>query len=497
MEQPKFDWAKSWLGETKTSYGDGKWLAHGGRTQISVRNPSTTGELTKIAEASASDVDIVVKAASSAFQQSAWRKLTRAARAESLRAIGALIRKHHAELATLESLANGKTWTESWEDDIPESADVFDYYAGWIDKFYGEKSPVADGFLNFTQHEPLGVCVLIVPWNFPLLLACWKIAPALAMGNTVIVKPSPFTPLSMVRLTELIHEAKILPPGVFNLILGDRESGEALTSHNGVAKVSFTGSTAVGKKIVEASAHSNLKRLSLELGGKSANIIFEDAENLDAVVNRSFTAMFSHKAEKCSEPTRFIIHDSVYDRVASALAAKAEAVRCGDPFAAGVTQGPQCHEQHFRKILDYIEIGKKEGAKLLAGGSADPVHSTSGGWWIRPTIFGDVRASMRIAKEEIFGPVLCLLRFKDEQEAIELANSTDYGLAAGFYTANASRALRVSNALDAGMIFVNHYGCYDFAAPFGGFRQSGWGKEMGRVSLEEYTKLKSVWIRYG
>jgi len=492
MEKPALAWAKEWLRDSKKLYIGGEWRESSTKRVFSSINPTDRETLALLSEASESDVDRAVTAASEAFE-GPWSNATRAERAKTLRKIGDLIRAHRTELATLESLDNGKTYAESYNDDLPESADVFDYYGEWINKFYGESVPVERGFINYTKHEPLGVCALIVPWNFPLLLACWKIAPALAMGNTVIVKPSPYTSLTAVRLCELIDQEKILPPGVINLVLGDREAGEALSTHPKIAKISFTGSTEIGKKVAEGASRSNLKRTTLELGGKSANIIFEDVDDLDAVVTRSFNAMFSHKGEKCSEPTRFIIHDSIYDRFVLKLLPKVTGVVCGDPFDPSTTQGPQCHEAHYKKILSYIETGVSEGAMLLAGGEST---SDLTGFFVPPTVFGDVKNSMRIAQEEIFGPVLCLIRFHTEEEAIEIANDTRYGLAAGFYTSNAKRALRVSERLDAGMVFVNHYGCYDFASPFGGVKESGWGKEMARQSLEEYTRLKSIWHRF-
>lgn len=490
--EAKQEWAKSWLKEGKHLLVAGKWVAAQSGKSLESVNPADRKVLTTLSDAGTADVEAAVSAAEQAFGK--WKSLRRRDRAQCLQAMGALIRKHHCELATLETLDNGKTFQESFVDDMPESADVFDYYAGWIDKLYGENCPVEEGFLNFTRREPLGVCALIVPWNFPLLLGCWKLAPALAMGNTVVIKPSPFTSLSMLRFAELVTEAGILPPGVLNVVTGGAECGDALAKHPRVAKLSFTGSTEIGKKIVQSAGGSNLKALSLELGGKCPNILFEDTPNLSAVLDRSFTVMFSHKAEKCTEPTRFLVHKKIYSQVVDILVKKAGAVVCGDPFNAKTQQGPQCHQAHFDKVLSYIELGKKEGAKLLAGGSADPEHSE--GLYIRPTIFGDVRPSMRIAREEIFGPVLCLIPFETEEEAIAIANDTIYGLAAGLYTADISRAHRVANQIDAGMVFINHYGCYDFASPFGGSKQSGWGKEMAIHSLDAYTKLKSIWVRY-
>ena len=461
---------------------------------IKVINPATGEILCELRESDKSVVDHAAAAALAAFTSGPWTKWPRSERAAALIKIGAEIRKHHHELAALETLCNGKTWAESFHDDIPESASVFDYYAGWIDKIYGETCPVEQGFVNFTLRESVGPCALIVPWNFPLLLSCWKIAPALAMGNTVVIKPSPQTSLSMLRLAEIIHDAKILPAGVFNVVVGGGPTGEALTHNDAIAKVSFTGGTDTGRAVLKGSAESNLKSVTLELGGKSPNIIFDDAKNLQGVIDRSFQAMFSHKGEKCSEPTRFIIHRSLHDKVVAALVEKAEKIRCGDPFADTTDQGPQCFEGHMEHILGYIKAGKAEGAKCVAGGSRDTAGDNAKGYFVRPTIFTGVTREMKIFQEEIFGPVLAVSVFDTEEEAIEFANATRYGLAAGLYTADADRAMRVSRRLDAGMVFVNRYGCYDFSSPFGGFKQSGWGKEMAIHSLEAYTRRKSIWF---
>ncbi len=494
METATLEWAARWLNSPKALYIDGKWQEARLPSSLSL-NPTDGSRLCEIPEASAGDVDRAVQAATRAGQGE-WKTWTRRRRAQAVARIGALIRKHQAELATLESLDNGKTYREAFFDDLPESADVFDYYAGWIDKIYGETSPVDSGFLNFTRREPVGVCALIVPWNFPLLLASWKIAPALAMGNSVVVKPSPFTSLTLLRLAELIDEDQTLPAGVFNLVTGGNECGEALALHPQVAKISFTGSTPIGKKIVESSGRSNLKSVALELGGKSPNIIFADAPNLDTVIDRAFTAMFSHKGEKCTEPTRLLLEDSIHNQVVERLVEKAKKTVCGNPFDPLVEQGPQCHEAHFNKILSYVEIGQREGATLAVGGNRDVAGENGKGYFIRPAIFIDVKPKMKIATDEIFGPVLSVFRFNSEREALQLANDSEYGLAAGVYTSDLSRAHRVANELDAGQVFINHYGCYDFAAPFGGFKQSGWGKEMAIHSLDSYTRIKSIWVKY-
>lgn len=491
LKKAKLDWAKEWLKKPKLFYAGGKFTAPQGSGRWKVINPSNEEVLCEVPVANSNDLGVVVEAASKAFKSGVWSESERKKRREALIRIGQIIREHSEELATLESLCNGKLFAESLVDDVPESADVFDYYAGWIDKIYGDTVPVDPGYLNYTRREPVGVCALIVPWNFPLLLACWKIAPALAMGNTVIVKPSEYTPLSLLRLAELIHEKANLPEGVFNLILGDSETGRLITEHPNIQKISFTGSTAVGRKVLTGAAQSNLKTVTLELGGKSPNILFADLPDLEAALDRSCTAMFSHKGEKCSEPTRILIEDSIYDKAIAGLVERAGKIKLGDAFEEGVDQGAQAHSAHYQKVLDYIELGKKEGAKLLCGG---PVAGRKG-FFVKPTLFSEVLPQMRIAQEEIFGPVLVAIRFKTEEEAIQIANSTPYGLASGLWTSDLSRAHRVAAKLDSGMVFVNRYGCYDFASPFGGFKQSGWGKEMAIHSLDAYTKTKSVWIK--
>ena len=489
-------WAETWLSQEKKQYIGGQWVAGAGR-EWKVMNPATGKALCSIALADVDQVESAAAAAHRCHRSDVWsRKTSRKARADVLNAIARLIRDNVEKLSLLETLANGKTFAESMVDDIPTCADIFEYYAGWTDKYYGEVSPVEDGFLNFTSKEPVGVCGLIAPWNFPLYQASLKIAPALAMGNTIVMKPSEFTPLTALYLFELIDRHLDLPEGLLNLVLTDGEAANQLTMSKNVHKVSFTGSTAVGRRIVQNSGMSNLKAVTLELGGKSPCIFFDDTRNLDAAIERAFTVMFSHKGEKCSEPTRFLIQNGIYDYVLERLIAKAEAVQCGDPLLSATMQGPQCNEAQYQRIMRYIEIGKGE-AELVAGGSDDRGASRADGYFVRPTIFSNVPQTARIAQEEIFGPVLSCTPFSTAEEALALANSTAYGLAAGVYTGDVTLAHRMAERLEAGMVFVNRYGCYGLSSPFGGFKESGWGKEMAIHSLSSYTRTKGTWVYFG
>ena len=492
LPAPRLDWANDWLSEPKGHYINDSWSTTSDNL-FECYNPARGEHLISLPDASAEDVDRAVTAAEAAFSP-AWIEMNRRERMRLLRDIGDLIRTHRAELATLEALSNGKLYREAYVDDLEDAADIFDYYAGWTDKFYGESCPVSSGFVNYTLRKPLGVCGLIVPWNFPLLLATWKLAPALAMGNTVILKPSLQTSLTAIRLFELLDEHLSLPPGVVNLVLGDQVAGKAMSHHPRIAKVSFTGSTEVGKQILQSAGQSNLKRVTLELGGKSPDIIFDDVADLSATLERTFTVMFSQKGEKCSEPTRLFIHRDCYDAALEILQEKAEGIVCGDAFDESAMQGSQCTKEQFEKIMRYIELGKQEGARLLAGGSRDVTNGNERGFFVRPTIFADVDNKSSVAQDEIFGPVLSVIPFETEEEVIAMANDTAYGLAAGLWSSDSSRAHRVAHQLDAGMVFINRYGCYDFSSPFGGVKESGWGREMGIHSLHEYTKVQSIWV---
>ncbi|WP_027417626.1 aldehyde dehydrogenase family protein [Aneurinibacillus terranovensis] len=492
IQPAKLEWAKEWLKDTKKFYIGGQWIK--GITTSSSINPANGQEVGTFYDSTPKHVDQAVEAARKAFTGQEWGKMSRKERAKKLHAIAAVIREHQAELATLESLDNGKLYKEAFVDDMGEAADIFDYYAGWTDKFYGENNPVDGDFLSYTVRQPVGVCGQIVPFNFPLLMAAWKIAPALAMGNTVILKPSDKTSFSAIRFFELVDEANILPPGVINLVLGGAEVGSAISNHNGIDKITFTGSTNIGKQLVRDSANSNLKTVTLELGGKSPNIIFDDVPNLDFAIERSFYGLFTHKGEKCSAPTRLFVQRGIYDKVIDGIVKFASSYKLGDPFDPTSDQGPQCSEEHMERILGYIQSGIEEGARVVVGGERDVEGEKANGFYIKPTIFADVTNDMKIAREEIFGPVLCIIPFDTEEEVVQMANDTIYGLAAGLWTRNIARAQRVANQLEAGQVFINRYGCYDFASPFGGFKQSGWGKEYAIHSLESYTKTKAIWI---
>lgn len=493
IEQPKLEWAKSWLNRPKKMYIGGQWIETSRR--IESISPIDGTVIGSIYAGSETEVGMAVSSAKAAFETT-WKKVTRKERAKMMRDIARLILEHQAELATLESLDNGKLYTESYQDDVQEAADLFDYYAGWTNKYYGENNPVEGDFLSVTTRDPIGVCGQIVPFNFPIDMAAWKLAPALAMGNTVILKPSEKTSFSAIRLFEIIDEARILPAGVINLALGDGLVGQALARHNDVDKVAFTGSTEIGRDLVRASAESNLKAVSLELGGKSPNIIFADAPDLDKAIETSFYGLFTHKGEKCSAPTRLIVQNEIYDKVVAKLAEYADSYKLGNPFHPDVQQGASVSEAHMEKILGYIESAKEEGGTVAAGGFRDMTGDNARGFYVRPTILSDMNNTMKAVREEIFGPVLCVIPFETEEEAVSIANDTTYGLAAGFWTNDASRTHRVANQLEAGMVFVNKYGCYDFASPFGGWKQSGWGKEFAVHSLAAYTKQKAIWFAY-
>src|SRR5215467_14025522 len=471
----------------------GKWVeAASGKTFATV-NPADGSELARVAEGDKEDVDRAAKAARKAFDDGKWSRMVPAERERLLLKIADLIEQHGTELAQLETLDNGKSLFESKNVDIPQAAATFRYYAGWVNKITGDTSPSDPSYFHFTLREPVGVCGQIIPWNFPLLMAAWKLGPALACGNTVVLKPAEQTPLTALRLGELLQEAGV-PEGVVNIVPGYGETaGAALVHHPLVDKIAFTGSTEVGKGIQRETADT-LKRVSLELGGKSPNIVFADAD-IEEAVKGAITGVFFNQGEVCCAGTRLFVQEKLHDEFASALAKAASGMKQGPGLEPGVQVGPLVSKEQLARVTGNLEVGKKEGAKPLTGGERNTAKGLEKGYFVKPTVFTGVKNDMRIAQEEIFGPVVSVLPFKDEHDAIFEGNNTTYGLAAGVWTKDVSKAHRVARAIRAGTVWVNCYNVFDAVSPFGGYKQSGYGRELGRHVLELYTQVKSVWMR--
>jgi len=471
----------------------GRWVdAASGKTFPTV-NPATGETITLIAEGDGRDAAAAVEAAHKAFHSGPWPEMSAADRAKILWKIGDLIDKYNEELGTLETLDNGKPIFESRQIDMPMTAEVFRYYAGWATKIHGETVPVRGPFLQYTLREPLGVVAAIVPWNFPLLLASWKVAPALATGNTVVLKPASWTPLTALRFAEICQEAGV-PDGVLNVITGPGSTlGKALVRHPGVAKVAITGETRTGQEILRDSADT-LKRVTLELGGKSPNIVFADAD-LDAAVRGATIGIFYGKGEVCAAGSRLFVDKKIHDDFMQKLVDRAKKIQPGDPLDPKTRFGALVSERQMQTVLGYIEKGKAEGAKLVAGGERVSVGGK--GCFVQPTVFDGVRNDMTIAREEIFGPVLAAIEFGDIDDAVRLANETPYGLAAAVWTRDIAKAHRVARKLQAGTVWINTYNNYDPAAAFGGYKMSGYGRELSLHAIEHYTQVKSVWVNLG
>ena len=490
-------WVQGFVGKPGRLLIDGEWVEAASGKIFDTLNPATEESLGSVAHGEAEDVERAVGAARRCFddERSDWRRMTPSERGKVIHRIGDLIERHADELAALETLDNGKPLAIAKAADVALAADLFHYMSGWATKIEGHTIPISavtspgSEFLAYTRREPVGVVGQIIPWNFPLLMAAWKLGPALAAGVTVVLKPAEQTPLSALRLGELMLEAG-LPAGVVNIVTGFGETaGAAIAGHMAIDKVSFTGSTATGKQILHASV-DNLKRVTLELGGKSPHIIMPDAD-IGAAARNAAAGFVMLTGQVCVAGTRILVQESVLDEFTSELAKAVTAFRVGDPFEAETMLGPVVSAEQLERVNSYVSIGVGEGARIALGGG----RFDGPGYFVEPTVFTGVRNDMRLAREEIFGPVAALIPFGDVDEAVRIANDTEYGLAAAVATSNVSTAHTLARKLRAGVVWVNTYSELDATFPFGGYKQSGIGRELGDKSLESFTELKSVFIR--
>jgi phenylacetaldehyde dehydrogenase len=477
------------LSKTRKMLIGGKWVDAASGKTFETRNPATGEVLARIAEGAGEDIDRAVKAARRAFEEGPWPEMLPAERSRLLWKVADLIDRHRDELAELETLDNGKPVFYSRAVDIPSVIETFRYFSGWATKIEGSTIPLSKAgakFFAYTLREPVGVVGQIIPWNFPLVMAGWKLAPALAAGCTVVLKPAEQTPLSALRLGELITDAGF-PEGVVNIVTGFGETaGAALAAHPDVDKIAFTGSTEVGRLIVDA-ARGNLKKVSLELGGKSPNVIFPDAD-LDNAIPGSATAIFYNQGQSCTAGSRLFVHKSIFDKVVDGVAQATKQFRIGPGIDPSTNMGPLVSKEQQERVCGYLESGAKEGAKAVVGG-----HKISGsGYFVEPTVLVDVNPTMKVVREEIFGPVVTAIPFDSPEEVAAFANDSMYGLAAAIWTRDLSKAHRMAAKLRAGTVWINCYNVFDNALPFGGYKQSGWGRESGHAVLEMYTEVKSV-----
>jgi aldehyde dehydrogenase (NAD+) len=469
----------------------GRWVEpEGGRT-FSTENPATEEVLCQVASASAADAGRAVEAARAALDGDWGQKMAPRDRGRLLYKIADALEARIDEFALLETLDNGKPIFESRYVDLPTSIDALRYFAGWADKITGETLPVSGPFvLAYTLREPVGVVAAITPWNFPLIQALWKISAALACGNTVVHKPASYTPLTALKFAELASEAG-LPPGVLNVVPGGGSAvGNALVQHPQVAKITFTGSTEVGRDIMRGAADT-IKRVTLELGGKSPNIVFADAD-LDAAVKGAYNGIFYGKGEVCAAGSRLFVEQSVHDELVERLVERTRRLTPGDPLDPKTRMGALVSAKQRESVLGYVEAGRREGARVAHGGEAASIGGK--GWFMQPTILDGVNNEMIVAREEIFGPVVVVIPFRDVKEAVTLANANIYGLAAGIWTRDVAKAHQVARQVQAGTVWINQYNWYDSGAPFGGYKQSGFGRELGKQALESYTETKSVYV---
>jgi len=467
-----------------------EWRAAASGQTMEVVNPATEEVIASVASAGTDDLDGAVAAARAALN-GPWGTMSARERGRLVRKLGDRLLERADEVARLETLHNGKPISESRHVEIPAAAECFEYYGGWSDKVMGETIPVKGNYLTYTLREPIGVVAAIVPWNFPLLLAAWKVAPALACGNTVVLKPASQTPLTALALGEIAVDVG-LPPGVLNVLTGPGATlGQAIVEHPGIDKIAFTGDTSTGKGIMRGAAET-LKKITLELGGKSPNIVFPDAD-LEAAIRGATIGIFYGKGEVCAAGSRLLVDRSIKAEFIDKLVARVKKMVPGDPMDPKTRFGALSSKKQLETVLRYVESGKTEGATLVAGGARADI-GTGKGYFVQPTVFTDVRPDMTISREEIFGPVLAAIEFADIDEAIARANDTPYGLAAGIWTRDIKKAHYVARKLQAGTIWINTYNVYDTAAPFGGYKQSGFGREMSAHALEHYTQIKSVWV---
>jgi phenylacetaldehyde dehydrogenase len=470
---------------------DGQWVpAQSGKTFASI-NPATEETLAEVAHGEAGDIEVAVQAARRAFDDdSEWRRMNASDRGKVIWRIGDLIEENAEELAMLESLDNGKPFSVAKAADVPLAADLFHYMAGWPTKIEGNTVPIsaipAPGeYHAYTLREPVGVVGQIIPWNFPLLMAAWKLGPVLACGCTVVLKPAEQTPLSALRLGELMQEAGV-PDGVVNIVTGYGDAGAALAAHDDVDKVAFTGSTEVGKLIVEAAA-GNLKKVSLELGGKSPNVVYADADMEEAIAGAAHGVFFNH-GQCCNAGTRLYVQKDVYDDVVAGVSEAAKQIKVAPGTDPDAEMGPLISDEQFEKVLGYLQAGRDAGASAAVGGD----RASDRGYFVQPTILEDTTPDMSVVREEIFGPVACAIPFDSPEELMPEANDSTYGLAAGVFTRDISKAHRTARRLRAGTVWINTYHVFDAAMPFGGYKESGWGREMGHQVLDNYLETKSV-----
>ena len=480
----------SFVGRKQKLLINGKWVEAASGKTFPTYNPATGDVLANVAEGDREDIDRAVKAARAAFETGPWSKISPAARGKMIWKLADLIEKHLEEFAQLESLDNGKPLSIARVADLPLTIEHMRYYAGWATKIEGNTIPLTlappSKFLAYTLREPIGVVGQIIPWNFPLLMAAWKLGPALAAGCTCVLKPAEQTPLTALRLGELLQEAGF-PDGVVNIVPGYGETaGAALAAHPDVDKVAFTGSTEVGKLILHAAA-GNLKKVSLELGGKSPNVILEDAD-LDTAIPGAASAIFFNHGQCCCAGSRLYVDKKIFDKVVDGMAQSADKIRVRPGFDPECDMGPLVSEEQLNRVCGYLEAGLKEGAKAVAGGA----RQGDKGYFVKPTVLVDTTEKMKVVQEEIFGPVVTAIPFSDPNEVVQKANDTIYGLAAGVWTRDIKKAHKLAAKLRAGTVWINCYNVFDPALPFGGYKQSGWGREMGHAVLEHYTEVKSV-----